>query len=80
MVQSKINREFINLRADLTNNNINKGNATQSQSKYHAPLCGAGQNNLLPSQTIPSDNNEEALAGATTRASLLHYGTMEQEH
>ena len=59
------------MAADLTSTNMNEGYATQSKSKYNVLKHEAGENNLLPSQTIPSDDNEWALADITATTSLL---------
>ena len=50
---------------------MNDRYATQGKLKYNLPLCGVGENNLLPFQTIPSDNNEESLVGTTAATRLL---------
>ena len=41
------------------------------QHKVNWPFIWAGENNLLLLQATPSDENEEALAGATATVSLL---------
>ena len=71
MVQSKDNRDLANLGADLTGTDMNKGYATQSKLKDYSPIHWVEENYLLPSQTIPSDDNEEALTGAAATASLI---------
>ena len=38
-------------------------------------MHGAKENNVLPSQTITSDENEEALAGTATTLSLISHPT-----
>ena len=44
--------------------------------KRQLTITWAGENNLLPLQTINSDHSKEALNGATTTSSLLyHLGT-----
>ena len=47
--------------------------ATQHKvnKKSNSSLHGAGENNLLPWQTINSDQSEVALAGAATTLSLV---------
>ena len=75
MEQSKVNRELADLGVYLTSTNMTKGYATQSKSMYNSPLCGAEENNLLPLHTISSDDNVEALAGATATASPLSLPT-----
>ena len=50
---------------------MNEGHTIQSKLKRNSLLHGAGENNLLPLQTINSDQNEETLAGAATTMSLL---------
>ena len=69
MVQEKVNRELANLGADMTSKDMSK-DVTWSKSKNNSIIHGAGENNL-PLQTITSDNNEEALAGAAAAMSLL---------
>ena len=71
MVQSKVYRELVNLGANLTNIDISEDYATQSISQSDSSLYGAGENNLLPSKTINSDQGEEALAAASAALSLL---------
>ena len=64
MAQSKFNRELANLGVSLANIDMNEGYATQCNKKSNLPLHGAGENNLPPSKTIHSDQNEEVLDGA----------------
>ena len=78
MTQSKVSRKLAILRASLTSIYKNEGYATQSKSKIDSPLYGTGENNLLPSQTINSDQNKEALASAATMMSLLSPPTTTQ--
>ena len=70
MAQSKVNRELDDVRGSLTNIDINVGYVTESKLKSNSPLHGVGENNLLPLQTINSDQNEEALVGVSTTISL----------
>ena len=55
MAHSKVNRELANLGVNFTNIDINKGYATLSTSKGSSLLNVVGENNLLPSQIINSD-------------------------
>ena len=71
MAEPKVNRELVNLGVNFTDIDINKGYAIPKISKGNSPLNGAGKDNLLPLQTINSDQSEEALAGATTALSHL---------
>ena len=63
--------ELANLGVSLTNIDMKEGFGSQSKSKSNSPLHGAGENNLLSSQIINSDQSEEALAGAAATMSLL---------
>ena len=71
MAPAKMNRDLANMGADLTSTDMSEGYVTQSKSKSNSTICGAEENNLLPSQTTISDDNEEVLAGAATTLSLL---------
>ena len=66
-----MNRELANLEDDLMSTDMNEGYATWSKLKNNSSMCEAEENSLLPSQTIPSDDTDEALAGAATAVSLL---------
>ena len=50
---------------------MNKGYATQSKFKSNSPLHGAEENNVLPLQTINSEQNEEAIAATAATTNLL---------
>ena len=71
ITQSKVNRQLVNLRISLPNVNMNEGYATQSKLKTSSPLHWVGESNLLPLQTIYSNQSEEALASAAPMISLL---------
>ena len=71
MVQAKVNREWESLGADLTSTDIIEGYIAYSKSKASSVMCWAEENNMLPLQTITSDNNEEALVSAAAALSLL---------
>ena len=60
-----------NLGADITSNNISKGYIEHGKSKINSAIHGTEENNMHPSQTTTSDDNEEALAGAATTFSEL---------
>ena len=64
MVQAKVNRE-------LARTDMSEGYTTCSNSKINSVIKVAEETNVLPSQTIASDENEEALAGAATILNLL---------
>ena len=57
--------------ADLTSTDMSEGYITHSKPKASLAMHRAEENNVLPSQTITNNDNEEALAGAATRLSLL---------
>ena len=59
------------LGVDLTSTDVSKGYKTCSKSKINLASQGMEENNVLPSQTMTSDDNEEALAGAVIMLSLL---------
>ena len=69
MAHPSINRELVNSGVNFTNIDINEGYVTQS----NLPLHGAGENNLLPLQTINSDYFEKALASATPHQVYYHH-------
>ena len=71
MAQAKVNRGLANLGADLTSTDMSKGYITHSKYKINSVMYGAEENNVLPSQTITSDDNEEALAGIAAKLILL---------
>ena len=71
MSQAKVTGELSGLGADLTSTNMNEGHIAHSKSKASSVMHESEENNVLCLQTINSDNNEEALAGATTALSLL---------
>ena len=51
---------------------------THIKSKASSVMHEAGENNMLPSQAITSDANEEAVAGAATPLSLISASTKTQ--
>ena len=71
MLQVKVNRELTNLGADLTSTDMSEGYVTQSKPKNNSTIHGAEENNVLPLQTITSDDNEEPLAGTATTLSVF---------
>ena len=71
MVQAKVNRELASLGADLSSSDMNEGYITCSKSKINSVIHGAEENNVLPSQTMTSNDNKETLAGAAITMSLL---------
>ena len=71
MAQAKVIRELASLGTDLTSTDMSDGYLTQSKSRASSMKHGAEENNVLPSQTITSDDNEEDLASAATALSLL---------
>ena len=70
MVQAKINKELVSLEAELTSTDIREIYVTQSKSKNNSAIHEAEEKNLLPLQTITSDDNEESLAGTAATLSL----------
>ena len=70
MVQAKVNRELAGLGADLTSADMSESYITCSK-KASSAMHWAEENNVLPSQTIASDNNEEALDCEATTLCLL---------
>ena len=72
MVLAKVNRECASLGADLTSTDMSEGYVTYSKSKASSVMHGTEENNVLPSQTINSDDKEGNLAGTVTTLSLLY--------
>ena len=71
MAQAKVNRDLADLEPDLTSPDMRKDFVRQGKLKINSMIHRAEENNVPPSQTIISDNKEEALAGAATTLSLL---------
>ena len=71
MVKTTVNREYASLGADLTSTNMSEGYITCHKSKARSTMHGAEEHNVLPLQTITSDDNVEALAGSAVTLSLL---------
>ena len=71
MAWAKVNRELAILGVDLTSTYMSKGYITCSKSKASSVMHEVEENNVLPSETLISDDNEEALAGAATTLNLL---------
>ena len=71
MQQAKVNRELASLEADLTSANLSEGYITCSKSKASSAIHEAEDNDVLSSQIITSDDNEEVLGDAVTTLSLL---------
>ena len=70
MVHAKVDTELESLGPDLASTGVSEGYVTYSKSKINSAIQGVEENNVLPSQTIASDDNKEALAGAATALSL----------
>ena len=70
-MQAKVNRELRKVGANLTCTDMSEGCITWHNSKIDSEIYGAEENNVLPLQTITSDDYEEALAGAPTTLNLL---------
>ena len=70
MAQLKLNREMANLGVTFIDIDINEGYETWSKLKVKSALHEAGENTLLPLQTISSEHGEKALTGATTKSGL----------
>ena len=56
---------------DLSSTEIGEDYVIWSKLKNNSTICRVEENDLLPLQTITSDDNEEAFAGAATILSLL---------
>ena len=56
---------------DQTSTDMSEGYITHSKSRIYSASQGTEENNVLPLQTMTSDDNEEALAGAAAALSLL---------
>ena len=56
---------------NLTSTDKSEGYVTHSKSKINSVIHGIGEDNVMLLQTITSEDNEEALAGAATALSLL---------
>ena len=71
MAQSKVNSELASLGVSFTDIDKHKRYATQSKLKVNSPLHRVGENNLLPSETMNSNQNEEAVTAAAAMMNLL---------
>ena len=61
MAQAKVNSKLALFGAGLTSTDMSEGYITCSKSKINSAIHEAEEINVLPLQTITSDDNEEAL-------------------
>ena len=70
MAQEKL-IELASLGFDQTNIDVSDGYVTHCKSSSNSAIQGEKENNVLLSQGITSDDNEDIIAGAATALSLL---------